>query len=469
MSEKQDFYTEDVRKTAGRRNREQDRMNEKETMEYIEELKQYGSVPGLDNIRNLCEKAGNPQDELKFIHIAGTNGKGSVLAFVSEILKCAGYKVGRYLSPSVMDYREKIQVNGRMITKKALAEGMTVLRGYCEELVQEGKNHPTVFEVETALAFWYFQQQKCDIVVLETGLGGELDATNIVTDTQVCVITPISMDHMGILGKTLPEIAAAKAGIMKKGAVAVSAKQSPEVFAVLKERAEALSVPLYAVEPEQISGRGSKLTGQKFAYQEFRDLTISLAGRYQLTNAALAIEAIKALRGRRGETEWAVSDEAIRKGLKEAFWPGRFQVLAKKPYVIADGAHNRDGAEQLAESLRYYFKDKRLIYIMGILRDKEQEEIIKATAPLSELILTISTKGERGFSAYELAELCRPYQMNVTAMDGLQEALEAAYLLADKESVIVVFGSLSFLGELIPLVETTASQKAGQKGSMWNV
>lgn len=469
MSEKQDFYTEDVRKTAGRRNREQDRMNEKETMEYIEELKQYGSVPGLDNIRNLCEKAGNPQEELTFIHIAGTNGKGSVLAFVSEILKCAGYKVGRYLSPSVMDYREKIQVNGRMITKKALAEGMTLLRGYCEELVQEGKNHPTVFEVETALAFWYFQQQKCDIVVWETGLGGELDATNIVTNTLVSVFTPISMDHMGILGKTLPEIAAAKAGIMKKGAVAVSAKQSPEVFAVLKERAEALSVPLYEAEPEQINGRGSKLTGQKFAYQEFRDLTISLAGRYQLANAALAIEAIKALRGRRGETEWVISDEAIRKGLKEAFWPGRFQVLAKKPYVIADGAHNRDGAKQLAESLSYYFKDKRLIYIMGILRDKEQEEIIKATAPLSELILTISTKGERGFSAYELAELCRPYQMNVTAMDGLQEALEAAYLLADKESVIVAFGSLSFLGELIPLVETTASQKAGQKGSMWNV
>lgn len=444
-------------------------MNEKETMEYIEELRQYGSVPGLDNIRNLCEKAGNPQEELTFIHIAGTNGKGSVLAFVSEILKCAGYKVGRYLSPSVMDYREKIQVNGRMITKKALAEGMTLLRGYCEELVQEGKNHPTVFEVETALAFWYYQQQKCDIVVLETGLGGELDATNIVTNTLVSVFTPISMDHMGILGKTLPEIAAAKAGIMKKGAVVVSAKQSPEVFAVLKERAEALSVPLYEVEPEQINGRGSKLTGQRFAYQEFRDLTISLAGRYQLTNAALAIEAIKALRGRRGETEWVISDESIRKGLKEAFWPGRFQVLAKKPYVIADGAHNRDGAKQLAESLSYYFKDKRLIYIMGILRDKEQEEIIKATAPLSELILTISTKGERGFSAYELAELCRPYQMNVTAMDGLQEALEAAYLLADKESVIVVFGSLSFLGELIPLVEKTASQKAGQKGSMWNV
>lgn len=444
-------------------------MNEKETMEYIEELKQYGSVPGLDNIRNLCAKAGNPQEELRFIHIAGTNGKGSVLAFVSEILKCAGYRVGRYLSPSVMDYREKIQVNGRMITKKALAEGMTLLRGYCEELVREGKNHPTVFEVETALAFWYFQQQKCDIVVLETGLGGELDATNIVTDTLVSVFTPISMDHMGILGRTLPEIAAAKAGIMKKGAVAVSAKQPPEVFEVLRKRAEKLSVPLYVAEPEQINGRGSKLSGQKFTYKGFRDLTISLAGRYQLTNAALAIEAVKALRSRRGGTEWAVSDEAIRKGLEEAFWPGRFQVIAKKPYVIADGAHNRDGAKQLAESLRYYFKDRRLIYIMGILRDKEQEEIIKATAPLSELILTISTKGERGFSSYELAELCRSYQPNVTAMDGLQEALEAAYLLADKESVIVAFGSLSFLGELIPLVDKTASQKAGKKGSMWNV
>lgn len=444
-------------------------MNEKETMEYIEELKQYGSVPGLASVGRLCAKAGNPQEKLRFIHIAGTNGKGSVLSFVSEILKCAGLRVGRYLSPTVLDYRERIQVNDRMITKKALAEGMTLLRGYCEELVREGQAHPTVFEVETALAFWYFQQQKCDVVVLEAGLGGELDATNIVTNTLVCVFTPISMDHMGILGKTLSDIAKAKAGIMKTGAVAVSAQQSPEAIEVLNERAQVLSIPLDYVETDHLRRVKSKLTGQSFSYGDLQELTISLIGRYQLENAALAIEAVRALMNRTDTAAWKIGDAAIRKGLKEASWPGRFQVLAKKPYVIADGAHNRDGAKRLAESLDYYFKDKRLIYIMGILRDKEQEEIIKATAPLSELILTIPTKGERGFSSYELAGLCRSYQPNVTAMDGVQEALEAAYLLSDPDAVIVAFGSLSFLGEFIPLVQRMAEQKVRNKGSMWNV
>lgn len=444
-------------------------MNEKETMEYIEELKQYGSVPGLTSVRNLCEKAGNPQESLRFIHIAGTNGKGSVLSFVSEILKSAGLRVGRYLSPTLFDYRERIQVNGRMISRKALAEGMTYLRECCEELLQEGKQQPTVFEVETALAFWYFKEKKCDIVVLETGLGGEMDATNLVTNTLVAVITPISMDHMGILGETLSEIAAAKAGILKPGAIAVSAEQPEEVWEVLKKRAEQLTVLLHKVERDQLKPMKSSLSGQKFSYGELQNVMISLVGRYQLENAALAIETIWALRQREDTAMWNLSDEIIQKGLKEACWPGRFQVLAKKPYVIADGAHNRDGAKELAQSLQYYFPDKRLIYIMGILRDKEQEEIVKATAPLAETILTIPTKGERGFSAVALAEICASYQSNVTAMDGIQEALEAAYLLSDCDTVIVAFGSLSFLGEFIPLVQQTALQKAKNKGSMWRV
>ena len=445
-------------------------MNEKETMEYIEELKKYGSVPGLANIRNLCEKLGHPERELSFIHIAGTNGKGSTLAFLSEILKCAGYKVGKYVSPTIFDYRERIQVNDRMISKRALAQGMTLCREICEELVAEGQPHPTAFEIETALAFWYFREQKCKIVVLETGLGGEMDATNIVTNTLAEVFTSISLDHMGILGSSLAEIAAVKAGIMKKGSVAVTTTQDPEVMEILKFRAEKEGIPLVEASPLQARQVKSSLNGQTFSYEEFSKVQISLLGRYQIQNAVLALETVRVLRGKtlHGHAI-SIPDKAVMQGMKNAVWPGRFQIVAKKPFFIADGAHNRDGAAQLAESLRYYFPQKRLIFIMGILRDKEQEEIVKATVPLADQVFTISTKGPRGFSAIELAEICSRYKTGVTAADGIREALELAYLMASQEDVIVAFGSLSFLGELLPQVEQMTAQKAKKKGSLFNV
>lgn len=445
-------------------------MNEKETMEYIEELKKYGSVPGLANIRNLCEKLGHPERELSFIHIAGTNGKGSTLAFLSEILKCAGYKVGKYVSPTIFDYRERIQVNDRMISKRALAQGMTLCREICEELVAEGQPHPTAFEIETALAFWYFREQKCKIVVLETGLGGEMDATNIVTNTLAEVFTSISLDHMGILGSSLAEIAAVKAGIMKKGSAAVTTTQDPEVMEILKFRAEKEGIPLVEASPLQARQVKSSLNGQTFSYGEFSKVQISLLGRYQIQNAVLALETVRVLRGKtlHGHAI-SIPDKAVMQGMKNAVWPGRFQIVAKKPFFIADGAHNRDGAAQLAESLRYYFLQKRLIFIMGILRDKEQEEIVKATVPLADQVFTISTKGPRGFSAIELAEICSRYKTGVTAADGIREALELAYLMASQEDVIVAFGSLSFLGELLPQVEQMTAQKAKKKGSLFNV
>lgn len=445
-------------------------MNEKETSAYIEELKKYGSVPGLINIRNLCEKLGHPERELSFVHIAGTNGKGSTLSFLSEVLKCAGFKVGKYVSPTISDYRERIQVNDRMISKRSLSQGMTLCREKCEELVAEGQPHPTAFEVETALAFWYFKEQKCKIVVLETGLGGELDATNIVTNTLVEVFTSISLDHMGILGSTLSEIAAVKAGIIKKGSIAVTTAQEPEVMEVLKFRTQREGVPLMEAAPLEAGQVKSSLSGQTFSYKEFSKVQISLLGRYQIENAVLALETIRALRMQTLQGHpIIIPDKAVLQGMKNAVWPGRFQIVARKPIFIADGAHNRDGAAKLAESLQYYFPQKHMIFIMGILRDKEQEEIVKATVPLADQVLTISTKGARGFSALELAEICSRYQERVTATDGIQEALELAYLMASPEDVIVAFGSLSFLGELLPLVEQIAVQKAKKKGSLFDI
>lgn len=434
-------------------------MTYSEVMEYVEELGKYGSVPGLANMKNLCEKLGNPERELSFIHVAGTNGKGSVCAFTFEILRAAGYRVGRYISPVIFDYRERIQAGGRIIGKKDLCRLMTRMREICRELVSEGKPHPTAFEIETAIAFQYFKEKDCYPVVLETGLGGELDATNIVTNTLAAVFTSISRDHMKILGDTLEEIAENKAGILKPGAFAVALKGTDGVMKVIAERAKALEAPLTIVDAGEASGIRRSLERQVFSYAGYKGLTISLPGDWQVENAMVSVALIKKLK----ESGFSIPERAIYRGLRDTFWPGRFQVLAVKPYFIADGAHNADAAKRLAGTIRFYFTNKRIIYIIGMLRDKEQDEVLRETCPLAEQVLTISTRGERGLSAYDLACTAGKYHENVTAADSVEEAVELAYLLADEKAVIIAFGSLSYLGKLIKTVEKISAKKGGNR------
>ncbi len=421
-----------------------------EAVEYIESLNQYGIVPGLGNITNLCEKLGNPQQELKFVHIAGTNGKGSVLAYVSTILKAAGYKVGRYVSPTIFEYRERIQVNGRPITQKALCALVERMQEICQELVAEGKPHPTPFEVETAMAFQYFKEQGCDIVVMETGMGGRLDATNIITNTLVAVLVSISMDHMQFLGKDLIAIAGEKAGIIKPGCQVVTMGQEEEVLTVIHGKAQELGVKVTVAETTKAKKIRYGLEKQRFDYESWKNLEIGLAGKHQIANAVLAIEVIKALE----QVGYTVTEKALRKGLAETQWLGRFSLIGKKPIFVVDGAHNEDAAKKLAESIEFYFTNKRIIYIMGILRDKEYEKIIALTHSYADMILTVATPNQsRTMSAYELATEVAKVHSNVTAVDSLEEAVEIAYLLAGKEDVILAFGSLSFTGKLINIVE----------------
>lgn len=434
-------------------------MNYQEVLDYVEELKKYGSVPGLASIQRLCGRLGNPQDKLKFIHIAGTNGKGSVLAFCSEILKESGYRVGRYISPTIFEYRERIQVNGRPVSKKELCRLMELMKDLCGEIEAEGNPHPTAFEIETAMAFIYFLEQNCDVVVLETGLGGLLDATNIVKTTVLEIITSISLDHMGILGNSLSDIAENKAGIMKPGSRAVALKGDNAVMDILERKAKELAIPLSVADPSEITGVKSSLERQSFHYKGYRDLTISMVGKYQLENAALSVCAMEEL----AKTGFPVKERAVYKGLLQTCWPGRFQILEKKPLFIADGAHNRDAAVRLAQSLQFYFTNRRIIYIIGILRDKEQDEILRVTCPLADQILTVPTPGERGLSSYDLACIVKEYHDNVTATDSVQEAVELAYLLADKETVIAAFGSLSYLGNLINIVKAASDKESRKK------
>lgn len=424
-------------------------MNDKEAMEYIESLNQYGSVLGLENMKELCFYLGNPQDDLKFIHIAGTNGKGSVLAFVSTILKTAGYKTGRYISPTIFHYREKIQINGKPITKKDLCECLEQIKEAVEQMQKEGKAHPTLFEIETAMAFLYFKKMECEIVVLETGLGGRLDATNIIETTLVSVFTSISMDHMQYLGECLEQIAEEKAGIMKHGPV-ISTRQKPEVTRVLKKKAAENNCLFLEVDVSSAKSVRSGIEKQRFSYNIYKDMEISLIGQYQIENAVLALEVIRCL----GQNGYPVKEHAVRKGLKDTVWQGRFSVIAKQPYVIVDGAHNEDGAKKLAKAMQFHFTNRRIIYIMGVLRDKEYDKIIKETYELAEQIITVSIPGNaRAMQGYELANEVRKYHSNVTAADSVEEAVELSYLLADKKSVIVAFGSLSYLGNFINIVE----------------
>lgn len=434
-------------------------MNYKEAMAYIDELGNYGIVPGLGSIRELCKRLGNPQDALRFVHVAGTNGKGSTLAYIAKVLECAGYRTGRYTSPAVFEYRERFAVNGRMITQKDFVEMLEQVKAACDEIVADGLAHPTTFEVETALAFLYYKVKKCDIVVLETGMGGAMDATNLITTTEAAVLVSISMDHMQYLGGTLSEIARQKAGIIKQGCHVVTLRQADEVLDVVKEEADKIGSVLRIA---NISGAKQVKYGikkQSFSYKNYKKLEITMAGKWQVDNAILAVEAIDALR----EKGYQISEDALRKGLLSMQWPGRFMVVKDRPIMVVDGAHNEDAAKRLAETIEFYFTNKRIIYIMGILKDKEYEKIISLTHHLADQIITITPPGPRGMQAYDLAREVAKVHESVTAVDSLEEAVEISQLLAAKEDVIIAFGSLSYLGRLMDIVE-----KQKQKGSKKN-
>lgn len=442
-------------------------MRYEDAITYIEECNLLGSVPGLDSIRNLTGALGNPQDGLKFIHVAGTNGKGSVSSFIGTVLQCSGYRVGRYISPTIYTYRERFQVNGRMIGKKELGEEMAIIKEACDALVLDGKPHPTSFEIETALAFHYFLKKQCDMVVLETGMGGTLDATNIIENPLLCVLTSISMDHMQYLGETLTDIAGNKCGIIKEGCTVVSSLQDEEAELVIKkvcEEKEAKLIFADASLAEYISlgKKGSpSLEKQAFIF-EGKQYEISLLGKYQIENAVIAIKALEELRAMGYEK---ITDAKVKKGLYDTEWKGRFTLLASKPYFVVDGAHNVAAAKKLVRSMQFYFTNRKIVYIMGMFRDKEYEKVIQITAPLASQIITVATPGNpRALPAVELAYAVSKVNPHVTSADSLEEAVEMSYLFADKESVIIGFGSLSFLGELMNIVENNRTVRSDTHG-----
>lgn len=421
-------------------------MTYEEAKAFLEGCNQYAGEFTLEPLKELLRRLGNPQDELSFVHIAGTNGKGSTLAYVSTVLKEAGYRVGRYISPTIFSYRERIQVNETYIPREDLIRLTEKIQKAGYGMLSEGLGHPTMFEAETALAFLWFAEQKCDLVTLEVGMGGRTDATNVIKNTLVAVLASISMDHMGFLGNTLAEIAANKAGIIKPGCTVVTIRQEPEAEAAVLKQAEVYGCPVVTVDPELAVNRRRGLFCQYFDYKDRKDVKISLSGEYQFANASLALEVIEVLR-RKG---YAVPEEAVRRGLGRTVWNGRFTVVAEEPYFIVDGAHNRDAAEKLRETIENYLSGHRLIYIMGVLSDKEYDLVIQKTASYASEIITVMTPDNpRALPAEELKKAVERYNPHVQAAGSLMEAVEKAYGLAGKEDVILAFGSLSYLGEIV--------------------
>ena len=424
-------------------------MNYEEARDYIKQASKSGITLGLESIRNLLEELGNPQDDLKFIHIAGTNGKGSVLAYVSTILETAGYKTGRYLSPTVQSYRERIQINRTNISKADFCAGMSEIKKAIQKMISQGKAQPSVFEIETALGFLHFKNQACDIVVMETGMGGLTDATNVVSNTLACVFTTVSRDHMEFLGDSIAELTHAKAGIIKPNAHLILGKLPLESKGIIKALAQSHGNTIHVPEWKNlvIHQENPSFT-QTFSYKQIDDVTIHLLGAHQITNAILAIEVVKSL----ATHGIKISDAQIKTGLSETRWFGRVSVVKEKnPTIILDGAHNQEAAQALAQTLKDLFGAQKIIGIMGVFKDKEIAEILAEVKPvINEIYATSLPDKQRGLPAKDLATYIKQAGIKTDTYEYLEDALEMATKKAD---VVVVFGSLSHLSDALKWVK----------------
>lgn len=423
-------------------------VNYTEARQYIEEAAKAGITLGLDSIKNLLNELGNPQDDLKFIHIAGTNGKGSVLAYISTIMEIAGYKTGRYISPTVQSYRERIQINRTNISREDFALQLSKVKNAIDNMLDKGLSHPSVFEIETALGFLHYKQENCDIVVIETGMGGLTDATNIIKNTLVSVFTSVSRDHMQFLGNTIADLTRAKAGIIKEDSHVVYGKLPSESEEIIKATSGRFGSPIHVVNfADIVVQKTTHQFIQNFSYQALDDIVIHLLGKHQIENAGLAIEAVRSLEGR----DFDITDDSIKKGLAETRWFARVTIVKETdPVIIVDGAHNQDAVRALAQTLSNLFPTEKVMGVMGVFKDKEIKEMLAEIKHIMSKIHTLSLPDEnRTLTAEELKQRVLEAGIKAESHDTLSGALSAA---TSEAEVVVVFGSLSYLGGVVKYI-----------------
>ena len=414
-----------------------------EAQNYLEKVRsQKGIVLGLDTMRHLMAKLNNPQDKVKFIQVAGTNGKGSTAAYLTSILSEAGIKVGRYTSPAVFSSTEQYFACGSCISESEYAKGVTAVAEAAASL--DGET-PTAFEQETALAFWYFAKKGCELAILEAGLGGDMDATNIVTTTVCSIITSISMDHCRILGNKISEIAAHKAGIIKPGAPVICIEQKEDAMEPIRAAAKAADTPLYEVHRDEVRQIFSDKRESIVFFREFENLHLKMLGSCQPENAALAVQAASVL-----SRSYPIEKKHIYEGIEKTRWGGRFELHSGSPDIILDGAHNPDGIRRLRESVNQMFGAVPICYVCGVLADKDYEKEIEILFGRASNVFTVTPPSLRAMKSTDLKAAIKKRfsQLKVTSFDsedGIEKAMEAA---VSQNNPVVVCGTLTILARV---------------------
>ena len=415
-------------------------MNVQEAIEYIHSFFWKGSIPGLSRTQELLRLMGNPEKKLKFVHIAGTNGKGSTAAMTASILRKAGYKTGLYTSPDIYRFNERIQVNGEQIPDEDVATVTEYVKQFAEAMTEK----PTEFELVTAIGFEYFARQKCDIVVLEVGMGGALDSTNVIETPEVAVITNIGLDHTDYLGDTVEKIAETKAGIFKQGGAAVVYRGSRGVEEVYERVCAQRGMTLRKADFDSLVLRSHGLEGQVFDCGDRKELFLPLLGDHQLHNASVVLSIADTLI----EKGWNITEQNIRDGIRDVSWPGRFDIVGKNPLFIIDGGHNPQCIDALVKNCRDYLTDRTIIALTGVLADKDYGEMYRPMLPYIREFVCITPPNPRKLDASELAEHLRRVGATATPCESIEDGVRMAIEKAGSDGVVLCFGSLYTIGDI---------------------
>ena len=415
-------------------------MNAQEAIDYIHSFFWKGSIPGLSRTQELLRRLGNPEKKLKFVHIAGTNGKGSTAAMTASILRKAGYKTGLYTSPYIYRFNERIQVNGQQIPDEDVAKVTEYVKQFAETMEEK----PTEFELVTAIGFEYFARQNCDIVVLEVGMGGALDSTNVIDTPEVAVITNIGLDHTDYLGDTVEKIAETKSGIFKENGHAVVYRGTAGVEEVFERVCAERNVSLNKADFDSLVLRSHSLEGQVFDCGGRKELFLPLLGDHQLHNASVVLSIADTLK----EIGWKITEENIRDGIRDVSWPGRFDIVGRNPLFIIDGGHNPQCIDALVVNIRDYLKNRKIIALTGVLADKDYGEMYRPMMPYIQEFVCITPPNPRKLEASELAQHLRRVGATATPCETIPQGVQLAIEKAGEDGVVLCFGSLYTIGDI---------------------
>ncbi len=411
-----------------------------EALEYIHSVSWKGSRPGLERTEELLRLMGNPEKKLKFIHIAGTNGKGSTASMSACILMDAGYKTGLYTSPYIFSFNERMKVDGENISDAELVEMVEFVKPLAESM----EDKPTEFELVTCIAFEFFKRRRCDIVCLEVGMGGELDSTNVIESPVAAVITNIGLDHTEVLGDTVEKIAETKSKIIKDNTLAVIYRNTPSVEAVIEARCSEVDAELVKADFDAIEPVSADLDGQVMNYKNYKNLKMSLLGAHQLKNTAVVLELMAGL-VKRG---WKISEENIRCGIETVVWQGRFEVVSRKPLFIVDGGHNPQCIEALVENVREYLGCRSLVILTGVLADKDFESMYSEMSAYASEFITVTPPNPRALGSAELKKYLERYGKPVTSCETISEGVALAKKKAGETGVVLAYGSLYMVADI---------------------